>query len=134
DLAPFLANIPPGEEGDVRVYYSFDSMSQSYGEHGITRLWLDSSKSQTLTEATDDYGWVIPAGVTQLWVEGTNFGNDTLDFNWVPDPEDCKANYHEPVDLGVMLVAVGGSNVDIDTEATTGKSTTPMRVECTKTT
>ncbi|MGB7342820.1 MAG: Ig-like domain-containing protein, partial [Pirellulaceae bacterium] len=106
DLAPFLANIPPGEEGDVRVYYSFDSMSQSYGEHGITRLWLDSSKSQTLTEATDDYGWVIPAGVTQLWVEGTNFGSDTLDFNWVPKPDDCKANYHAPVDLGVIFVTV----------------------------
>ncbi|MGB7346528.1 MAG: Ig-like domain-containing protein [Pirellulaceae bacterium] len=49
---------------------------------------------------------MIPAGVTQLWVEGTNFGSDTLDFNWVPDPDDCTANYHAPVDLGVIFVTV----------------------------
>jgi len=99
DLSQIISNRPnPG--GRIFIEYT----------EGPIRIWGNSTKSASI--GRNDYvtSWEISEGLTNIWVEGIQFGEANLSIWWEPD-ESHNGNYQPPymatrIPLGLVLAPV----------------------------
>lgn len=112
DLTAILNGHKTDANGTVYLQYRYSDINLPPEQYQPIRLWQNRDKSgQPLNPNSGDgshYGWVLPGGVTTVWVEGTKIGADHIYVDWVPNrtPSTVDSSAGLKRSLGNVLVSV----------------------------
>ena len=112
DLSDIIANRPESD-GTIYLDCSYTGEDEEYSSgSSIIRLWGDAMKTTPIGDWDFYKGWELPEGLTSVWVEGIQYGEDMVRLWW--EAEELVGNWESQRQSPYQGYRIALGSVDVD--------------------